>query len=77
MEDNQDITSDQLLNENEFSLEKTLRPQLLVDYLGQEKIKKELAIYIEAAKKRGRSVRPCPPVWTARPWKNNDGYGYR
>lgn len=56
MEDNQDITSDQLLNENEFSLEKTLRPQLLVDYLGQEKIKKELAIYIEAAKKREEAL---------------------
>lgn len=56
MEDNQDITSDQLLNENEFSLEKTLRPQLLVDYLGQEIIKKELAIYIEAAKKREEAL---------------------
>ncbi|MDN6385997.1 MAG: Holliday junction branch migration DNA helicase RuvB [Alkalibacterium sp.] len=50
------MTSDQLLNENEFSLEKTLRPQLLVDYLGQEKIKKELAIYIEAAKKREEAL---------------------
>ncbi|GEK91466.1 Holliday junction branch migration DNA helicase RuvB [Alkalibacterium kapii] len=56
MEDNQHITSDELLNESEFSLEKTLRPQSLSDYLGQEKIKKELAIYIEAARKREEAL---------------------
>ena len=33
-------------------LEPTLRPQRLTDYIGQQKIKENLAIYIEAAKKR-------------------------
>ena len=35
--------------ENELSLEKSLRPQLLAQYIGQHKVKQELSIYIEAA----------------------------
>lgn len=38
--------------ENELSLEKSLRPQLLSQYIGQRKIKQELQIYIEAARNR-------------------------
>ncbi|MFS1278777.1 Holliday junction branch migration DNA helicase RuvB [Enterococcus lactis] len=38
--------------ENELSLEKSLRPQLLSQYIGQRKVKQELQIYIEAAKNR-------------------------
>jgi holliday junction DNA helicase RuvB len=38
------------------SLDITLRPQSFSDYVGQEKIKKNLAIFIEAAKKRGESI---------------------
>ncbi|EME8110186.1 Holliday junction branch migration DNA helicase RuvB [Enterococcus faecium] len=38
--------------ENELSLEKSLRPQLLSQYIGQRKVKQELQIYIEAARKR-------------------------
>ncbi len=37
----------------DLSFEKSLRPQYLSQYIGQEKVKHELAIYIEAAKKRG------------------------
>ncbi|MFP9210100.1 Holliday junction branch migration DNA helicase RuvB, partial [Enterococcus faecalis] len=33
--------------ENELSLEKSLRPQLLSQYIGQKKVKQELQIYIE------------------------------
>ena len=36
--------------------EKSLRPLRLEDYSGQEKIKKNLKIFIEAAKKRGESL---------------------
>ena len=36
--------------------EKTLRPLRLEDYAGQEKIKQNLKIFIEAAKKRGESL---------------------
>ena len=38
------------------AIEQSLRPQLLDDYIGQEKIKSTLKIYIDAAKKRGDSL---------------------
>lgn len=38
--------------ENELSLEKSLRPHLLSQYIGQNKVKQELQIYIEAARNR-------------------------
>ena len=44
--------------EEDVRIETTLRPQCLSDYVGQEKIKSTLKIYIEAAKQRG-SLRPC------------------
>lgn len=34
----------------ETSIEKTLRPQVLAQYIGQDRVKNELAVYIEAAK---------------------------
>ncbi|WP_313628977.1 Holliday junction branch migration DNA helicase RuvB [Enterococcus italicus] len=40
----------------DLSFEKSLRPQYLSQYIGQEKVKHELAIYIEAAKKREESL---------------------
>ena len=45
------------------SEENNLRPQHLEDYIGQEKVKQNLKIYLEAAKRRGpfpRATRPCP-----------------
>ncbi|CAM2847786.1 Holliday junction branch migration DNA helicase RuvB [Latilactobacillus sakei] len=40
----------------EASIEKTLRPQVLARYIGQDRVKNELAVYIEAAKKREESL---------------------
>ena len=40
----------------EVELENNLRPKFLKDYIGQEKIKESLSIYIEAAKKRGEPL---------------------
>ena len=34
----------------ETSIEKTLRPQVLAQYIGQDRVKNELAVYFEAAK---------------------------
>ena len=45
-----ELTSEDRQNEN------TLRPQRLADYIGQEKIKSNLKIYIDAAQKRGESL---------------------
>ena len=40
----------------EQQLESSLRPQLLDEYIGQEKIQSTIKIYIEAAKQRGESL---------------------
>ncbi len=37
-------------------IETTLRPQSLEDYVGQEKLKSTLNVYIEAAKTRGEPL---------------------
>jgi Holliday junction DNA helicase, RuvB subunit len=38
--------------DEEFVLDASLRPSKLIDYVGQEKVKSNLSIFIEAAKKR-------------------------
>ena len=38
------------------SEENNLRPQRLEDYIGQEKVKQNLKIYLEAAKRRGEPM---------------------
>jgi len=43
-------------SEEEFFLENKLRPSKLNDYIGQDKIKENLKIYIEAAKNRGEAL---------------------
>ena len=48
------ITTDVM--EEDLRTEGNLRPQLLDDYIGQEKAKKNLKIYIEAAKQRGDAL---------------------
>ena len=40
----------------DFDSESNLRPQKLCDYVGQEKIKENLSIYLEAAKMRGEAL---------------------
>ena len=44
------------ITEEDRRIEGGLRPQTLDDYIGQEKAKKNLRIYIEAAKQRGDSL---------------------
>src|ERR1700683_2736167 len=44
------------LREDERQFEAALRPRLLGDFAGQAKIKENLAIAIEAAKKRGEAM---------------------
>ena len=44
------------IQEEDLKIEKSLRPQLLEDYVGQEKIKDNLKIYIEAAKNRSEAL---------------------
>lgn len=42
--------------DEDIKIEGSLRPQLLKDYIGQEKTKESLKIYIEAAKQRGDAL---------------------
>lgn len=44
------------IQEEDIKVEKSLRPQRLEDYIGQEKAKANLKVYIEAAKKRGEPL---------------------
>ncbi len=42
--------------EEDISIEGSLRPQRLTEYIGQEQVKKNLNIFIEAARMRGESL---------------------
>ncbi len=50
------ITSNKKSNIEEEQFETSLRPSSFDEYIGQQKIKKNLNILIEAAKKRGESI---------------------
>ena len=54
-EDNS-IVSGQIQGPKEEQTESSLRPQNLQEYLGQERVKKEMAVYIKAAKKRDEAL---------------------
>lgn len=45
-----------IADENESKFENSLRPKTLDEYIGQEKVKENMKIYIEAAKKRGEPL---------------------
>ena len=53
------ITSPNLENQVEERLENSLRPQNLDEYIGQTKVKENMKIYIESAKKRGEPLDHC------------------
>ena len=44
------------ITEDDVKVEGSLRPQVLAEYIGQEKTKSSLKIYIEAAKARGDAL---------------------
>ena len=54
-EDNK-LISPELENKQEEKMENSLRPKLLSEYIGQDKVKENMKIYIEAAKKRGEPL---------------------
>ena len=43
-------------NEADTDIEYSLRPKVLSEYIGQEKVKENMKVYIEAAKKRGECL---------------------
>lgn len=48
------VTSDFTLEDND--IENSLRPKVLDDYIGQDKVKENLAVYIQAARGRGEAL---------------------
>ena len=59
--DDEKIISPELLqNEGqEERYENSLRPKVLDEYIGQDKVKENMKVYIEAAKKRGEPLDHC------------------
>ena len=53
---NNDLVNPNLTNENEEKQENILRPQNLNEYIGQTKVKENMKVYIEAAKKRKEAL---------------------
>lgn len=58
MEENS-LIRPELVDRQEERLENSLRPQSLDEYIGQTKVKENMKIYIEAAKKRGEALDHC------------------
>lgn len=56
LSDQSNIMSNQSTDHDENVIETSLRPQVLADYIGQDKIKKELQVYIAAAKSREEAL---------------------
>ena len=66
------------LMEEDIAVEGSLRPQNLTEYIGQEKVKKNLRIFIEAAKMRGEALDHVLLYGQhPRSWKDNVGRYYR
>ena len=60
MEDEKLISPELLkFDGQEERLENSLRPKVLDEYIGQDKVKENMKIYIEAAKKRGEPLDHC------------------
>lgn len=54
--DEENLINPELINEKENRLENSLRPKTLSEYIGQTKVKENMKVYIEAAKKRGEPL---------------------
>jgi len=56
MIENDRLISGRTLTTQEEALERALRPRLLAEYVGQEKIREQLGIFIEAARRRKEAL---------------------
>ena len=65
------ITTENL--DEDIKIEGELRPRFLTDYIGQEKAKQTLSVYISAAKARGEALDHVlfygPPDWARQRWR--------
>lgn len=58
-------------------VENPLRPRTLEEYIGQEKVKENLAVFIEAAKQRKGIAGPCAAVRPAGARQDDAGGDHR
>ena len=56
MEENKNIFIPSVADEKAEILENSLRPKTLNEYIGQTKVKENMKVYIEAAKKRSEPL---------------------
>ena len=54
--DDERLINPELVDINEERMENSLRPKTLAEYIGQDKVKENMKVYIEAAKKRGEAL---------------------
>lgn len=53
----------------------SLRPHKLSEYIGQDKAKNNLSIFIQAAMKRGEAG-SCAFIWSAWSWQNDISWNH-
>lgn len=56
---------------HESAIEQSLRPQALSQYIGQQKVKDNLSVFIEICPDEAGNTRSCPFIRTARTRENN------
>ncbi|MBR4555179.1 MAG: Holliday junction branch migration DNA helicase RuvB [Ruminococcus sp.] len=54
--DNRYVSPEPIRSDDGDDFEVTLRPKTLTEYIGQDKVKENMSVYIQAAKKRGDSL---------------------
>ena len=62
---------------DERAVEAALRPKTLDEVIGQERVREQLGLVLEAARDRGRSARPRAAVRPARARQDHDGDDHR
>ena len=50
------LIAPQTANKQEDAIERALRPKRLAEYVGQQKIREQLEIFIQAARRRGEAL---------------------
>lgn len=55
-QENRILSTSEIEEDNEFDADNPLRPQVLSEYIGQDKVKENLNVFIEAAKLRKESL---------------------
>lgn len=56
MKEKENMLDPSLENKNEEIIENSLRPRCFKEYIGQEKVKENMKIYIKAAKNRAETL---------------------